>query len=353
LQGNTDEAKFAGLLLLTKCSSSTLAAHASKATTLLLGGGGFLKRLLLSKPAADADETQAPLLSHMQTLGLHVTSALGQAGGDSVKRQLASELGPSVIGLAASLLDAGATACLASSFPTDSAQPTAPATAGSDAGAVFADILECLHSLFVGLDAIQSLPPTLVPTLVRFLRCCPPEDPSPHVPSKGATQELADDNNVTQTAQQQPSAVKARCSNLALALVAHALEQPLHRWGGSATAVSNLEAVASLCDGVGVGVLDRRGNWTPSTAAKRADISAEPREHGCAPEGAPQVSLGLSLLLHWCCAHLNKASVLDPATKTALEVCARAIALSTLNRCPPHLLSVMYFSHNASTDTLT
>lgn len=276
------------------------------------------------------DETQAPLLSHMQTLGLHVTSALGQAGGDGVRRQLASELGPSVIGLAASLLDSGATVALASSLPDNSPQP-APST-GSDAGAVFADIFECLHSLFVGLASgrsHQSLPSTLVPTLVRFLRCCPPDDASPHAPSSLAARELTDDDDAIPKAPQPSS---ARCSNLALALVAHALEQPLRQWGSSATAVASFEAVASLCDGVGVAVVDRRGNWTPSNTASTpvgaaaatttTPTSEAQEEEGSASEGAPQVSLGLSLLLHWCCAHLNQPSILDPATKTALEVCA-------------------------------
>jgi hypothetical protein len=285
-----------------------------------LGEGGFLKRLLLSKPAADDDEACAPLLSHMQTLGLHVASALGQAGGASVRRQLASALSSTVTGLAAALLDAGAAAA-----PASLPAPALALDVGPDAAAAFEDLWECLHALLVdsAADRPAPLPAGLVPTLVRFLRCCPPEDtPLAGLPLSGSAAH-ADDGDRGGDAQRPAAAravgSRARCASLALALVAHALLHPADAGGShaaAAVAVGNLEAVASLCDGVGVASVDRRGNWTPAAAAElRTERS----------EGAPQVALGLSLLLHWGCARVNQPP-LDHATKTALEVRARVAA---------------------------
>jgi len=315
LAGGTDEAIFAGLLLLTKCSQATLRLHAAEASSRLLGpmpGGGFIMRLLVSKPQEGDDEGSAPLLSQMQGLALHVTSALCTVGGAECRLSLARALLAPVTAVLEQLLEAGAMPVV-----------------GPDARGVaeLEDVLECLHALLIAPESedgacVVPWPRTLVPTLARILRLqsatqlplSPPSETAATPPAAAPAAATMGGGGSSKVASLSVDLVMLLCTTEAL---------PLGSGVTLADRVADLEAMAGLADGVGVGSSNHRGSWQPSKDGT----------------GMATVALALDLMVQWCCAKL--AAPINPALVEALEVsswrCWRALASQACDRAPSSL----------------
>ena len=350
--GGTDEATLAGLLLLTKVSPPTLAKLAPDATEALLhhkGGGkrhhgGFLRRLLLTRFAdsqnsaskssslppppppqttpqppreycqqisdrveRDAEEeehiqtvmetenSETPLLSPMQSLGIHVISALCRSSPDCEKVRLV---------LARSLLPTLAELLQFQVLPAITSD-----TANVCGNGSVESLFDCLHNL-----RVKPLMKERIDGDKTFKIDIAEETSGGREQRKQTTKSLCPNGKLSITLVQVLKCLKEH-------------EQDLSKEPDSPNHLKNVAVDFILCD---LTADDRlRGHDLASlleaVAAAPGEMSgAISKESGgigvVSEESAKLLQFFLDILLHWCCSCADSPEAhVDAATKEALE----------------------------------
>jgi hypothetical protein len=301
MRAGSDEAVFAGLLLLTKCSRETVSKIAPSAANVLLGNhspgakstSNFLRRLLITKKESIEDVSDCQSLSNMQILGLNITSTLSQCGLRPVRLQLATSLGSTVSDLLRALVDVPSS--------TESLER------GSTSGLV--EVLECLSSMLCDCgNGVNSLADytasTLMPALIQILRRCRFDLDELSRMEQLSSEPTAQDEEHDRKGVG-PDELKV--ASLALSLAREVAERASLCVENSSLIgawVRAMEVAVSLADGVMVNSSNHRGSWSPSARGCTGADEGEGRAQVAAQRKRPfsvhvnTCSLNLTLVRH-------------------------------------------------------